>query len=66
MKNMSPFVFACALGALSLAAAELRPAAQSRLPVGAVRPDGWLRVRTDAAEGYVMEKYVTKVRNQAR
>ena len=29
-------------------------------------PSGWLRVRTDAAEGYVMEKYVTKVRNQAR
>ena len=42
---MSPFVFACALGALSLAAAELRPAAQSRLPIGAVRPDGWLRTQ---------------------
>ena len=47
MKNMSPFVFACVLGTLFPAAADLRPAAQSRLPIGAVRPDGWLRTQLE-------------------
>ena len=47
MKKISLVVSACALGALSVFAAELRPAAHARLPIGAVRPEGWLRVQLE-------------------
>ena len=47
MKKLSLVVSACALGALSVFAAGLRPAAQARLPIGAVHPEGWLRVQLE-------------------
>ena len=47
MKKLSLVISACALGALSVFAAGLRPAAQARLPIGAVHPEGWLRVQLE-------------------
>ena len=46
MKKMMLVPAVLAVGAISFAA-ELRPAAQSRLPIGAVRPEGWLRVQLE-------------------
>ena len=47
MKRVTCLAAFAAFCGLTLGAAELRPAAQSRLPIGAVRPEGWLRVQLE-------------------
>ena len=47
MKRLTCLAAVAALWGLALGAAELRPTEQSRLPIGAVRPEGWLRVQLE-------------------
>ena len=47
MKRVTCLAAFAAFCGLTLGAAELRPAAQLRLPIGAVRPEGWLRVQLE-------------------
>ena len=47
MKRLTCLAAVAALWGLALGATELRPTEQSRLPIGAVRPEGWLRVQLE-------------------
>ena len=47
MKRLICLAAVAATCGVALDAAELRPAEQSRLPIGAVRPEGWLRVQLE-------------------
>ena len=67
MKKKAMLVSAVlAAGAISFAA-ELRPAAQARLPIGAVRPDGWLRVQLekqrDALDKQITNEMIAQANN---